>query len=377
MNVNKANVVIFTSFSGDGGVEKMIVNLCEGFLHHGSSVTLLLARDNSKHLSSLPNEVKVVKFPCSHTLTSLPYLVRYLKQEKPNSLLIAKHRSNQLAVMAKKLSRVATRLVARVDTTISAALESKGQIRKILWYPMMRYFYRQLDAVIAVSQGVAEDVCRIADISPRKVTAVPNPVIFKSMFVQANEPIDHPWFGEQKIPVLLGIGRLNKQKDFHTLVRAFAKVREGRPCRLVILGEGDDRSSLQKLSEELCVSADVDLHGFVLNPYAYLKQSNLFVLSSVWEGSPTVLTEALALGVPVVATDCPSGPREILRNGEIAPLVPMRDPAALADAILLALETPPSKDILQAAAKDYTIEASSLRHLEILNVPDPGNKCGV
>lgn len=365
-NDNKPEVTVFTSFSGDGGVERMIVNLCEGFLVNGYAVNLLLAREDSKHLASLPAAVRVIKLPCSHTMTSLPYLIRYLKKEKPAALLTAKHRSNQLAVMAKKLAGVDTRLVARVDTTISAALDAKGGIRKFLWYPLMRFFYQQMDGIVAVSQGVANDVSRITHIPVEKITVIPNPVIFEKMFAMAEEPLTHPWLQNRSVPVLLGIGRLTQQKDFHTLLRAFAKVRESRPCRLIILGEGQDRLSLQELADELQISADLDLHGFVTNPYAFLKRGDLFVLSSRWEGSPTVLTEALALGVPVVSTDCPSGPREILAGGKLGELVPMDDAEALAAAILRTLDRPVDREELQAAAADYTIKSSSRRHLDLL-----------
>lgn len=366
VNDGKPTVTVFTSFSGDGGVERMIVNLCEGFLLNGYAVNLLLARAESKHLAALPDGVNVIKLPCSHTITSLPYLIRYLKKEKPAALLTAKHRSNQLAVLAKKLAGVDTRLVARVDTTISAALAAKGGFRKLLWYPMMSYFYRQMNDIVAVSQGVANDVSRITKIPVKKITVIPNPVIFEKMFAMAEESIDHPWLQNPSMPVILGIGRLTQQKDFHTLLRAFAMVRETRHCRLIILGEGNDRLSLQSLADELQVSADVDLHGFVSNPYAYLKCGNLFVLSSRWEGSPTVLTEALALGTPVVSTDCPSGPREILDNGKIGALVPMENAELLAEAILNALEHPVDREMLRAAASGYTIDSSSRRHLALL-----------
>lgn len=369
----KPKICFFVSFSGDGGVERMIVNLCEGFLALGYTVDLVLVRDRSKHLAALPEGIRVVKLDCSHTATSLLPFMRYLRSEKPDAVLSAKNRGNQIALVARAFSGVRTRLVARMDTTVSAALEKKGGggLRKLLWYPPMRFFYGRADAIVAVSKGVAEDLSRITGLPVERITVVPNPVITPKIFTMAQEPVDHPWFRDSTIPVLIGIGRLTQQKDFHTLLRAFAQVRRERPCRLLILGEGGDRPSLEKLARELGVSEDLDLHGFVSNPYAFLKRSTLFVLSSAWEGSPTVLTEALALGIPSVSTDCPSGPREILDGGRLGPLVPVGDVNALARGILTALDAPPESSALQAAAADYTIEESSRRHLRLLLGRDP------
>jgi len=164
----------------------------------------------------------------------------------------------------------------------------------------------------------------------------------------------------------MGMGRLTRQKDFPTLIRAFAVVRSQSSCRLMILGEGQDRSKLKRLTEVLGIQDDVDFPGFVANPYRFLSRAKLFVLSSVWEGSPNALSEAMALGVPVVATDCPSGPREILQGGLYGPLVPMGDVDALAEAMRATLANPPDKVFLKLAVTDYTAEISSRRYLEVL-----------
>ena len=156
--------------------------------------------------------------------------------------------------------------------------------------------------------------------------------------------------------MIVGIGRLTRQKDFPTLIRAFAAVRKKLPCRLIILGEGKDRGGLEHLAKRLSLSEQIAMPGFVENPYAYLKRAALFVLSSAWEGSPNALTEALALGVPVVATDCPSGPREILKDGAIGCLVPVGDPDALAAAMLATLSAPPDETLLKSAVREYTVE---------------------
>ncbi|MCZ6872143.1 MAG: glycosyltransferase, partial [bacterium] len=178
-------------------------------------------------------------------------------------------------------------------------------------------------------------------------------------------PLVHPWFEPGCPPVLLAVGRLAKQKDFGTLLRAFARLRRSQPARLLILGEGPERPALETLVRELGLEQDVRLPGFVDNPYAYMARASAFVLSSLWEGLPTVLVEALFCGAPVVATDCPSGPREILRGGELGGLVPMRDPVALADSMQMALagKIPrPTRESWQS----YTVETVVDRYIAIL-----------
>ena len=344
----------------------MVLNLCEGLVALGCRVDLLQVKAHSKHLEQLPSMVHIWKLKAEHTLTSLPALVRYLKTERPDALLAAKDRANQVAVLARKISGVPTRVVVRMGTTVSAALAGKNRCRKLFWYLPMRLIYRNADAVVAVSQGVARDMARITGLPTSDIRIIRNPVITPRIFRMASEPVPLPWPTKDGEPVIVGIGRLTRQKDFPTLIRAFAAVRKKLPCRLIILGEGKDRDNLEHLTKQLSLSEKIDMPGFVENPYAYLKRAALFVLSSAWEGSPNALTEALALGVPVVATDCPSGPRETLKDGAIGRLVPVGDPDALAAAMLATLSAPPDEILLKSAVREYTAEVSSQRYLDLL-----------
>jgi glycosyltransferase involved in cell wall biosynthesis len=166
--------------------------------------------------------------------------------------------------------------------------------------------------------------------------------------------------------VIIGMGRFTEQKDFATLIRAFARLRANRNCRLILLGRGRLQADYQALAEQLGVAADIAYPGFADNPYSYLARARLFVLSSAWEGSPNALTEALALGVPVVATDCPSGPRELLDGGRYGALVAVGDDAALAQAMAATLDAPPPAAGLRRAVADYTVEASARAYLAAL-----------
>lgn len=359
-------IALFVSFSGVGGVERMMVNLASGLIAQGCRVDLLPVKRNSPFLDQIPRDVRVVDLGTRHARTSFPALVRYLRRERPAAMLSAKDRANQIAILANRYAQVPTRIAVRLGTTVSAFLRNTNPSYLRLKTLPIRWIYPQADAVVAVSNGVAEDLKRVAGLPPALVHVVPNPVITPGLAEMASEPVPHPWFNDASQPVIVSMGRLTRQKDFSTLIRAFALVRKRIPSRLVILGEGSGRSELAAWIHRLELDPVVDLPGFAPNPYAYLKRADCFVLSSIWEGSPNALSEALALGKPSVATDCPSGPAEIL-TGALRPfLVPMRSAEPMAEAIRKALNDPPAPSVLRAAVRDYTVEASSRRYLDVL-----------
>ena len=239
-----------------------------------------------------------------------------------------------MAITANELSGATTRVAVSVHTTLSEAVPNVGNLRGRLVRYCVQLFYPLAYAVVAVSQGVAEDLICTTRIPESKVRVIYNPVVTPELFVRASEPLDHPWFIPGEPPVVLGVGSLRGAKDFATLIRAFALLRKEYPARLIILGEGQERPQLEALVRELGIEEDVILPGFDENPYNYMKQARVFVLSSQREGLPTVLIEAMALGTPVVSTDCPNGPREILEGGKWGTLVPRGNPEELAKAIL-------------------------------------------
>ena len=233
----------------------------------------------------------------------------------------------------------------------------------------MRRRYRDVDAVVAVSQGVADDTMQITGLPPERLHVIRNPVITPRLSEAALLPVDHPWLGpERERPVILGAGRLTRQKGFDVLLEAFARLRALRDCRLILLGEGKLREPLLEQARALGVADDLDLPGFDANPWRWMRAADLFALSSRWEGSPNVLTEAMAVGTPVVACDCPSGPREILDGGRVAPLVPVDDVAALAGALASGLDTPAAPEALAEAVNEYRAEISASRYLELLGL---------
>jgi glycosyltransferase involved in cell wall biosynthesis len=368
LSPRKPRIAIFASFSGQGGVEHMLCNLAGGMLAAGVEVDLVLARAQGEHLRSIPAGVNVVRLEVKHTLMALPRLARYLRETRPDALLAAKERAIRVAIVARWLSGWRGPLAGRLGTTVSAALIGKSWLRRTVWFSGMRLFHPRMDAIIAVSQGVKDDILSITGLPPDAVTVIPNPVITPALADKAAEPVEHAWLGNPQVPVIMGMGRLTRQKGFPDLIRAFAKVRAQRPCKLIIIGEGVDRAKLETLAHDLGVDGDIDLIGYRANPHALLAHASLFVLSSLWEGSPNALTEALALGIPVVSTNCPSGPDEILVNGKYGPLVTVGDVDGLAAAMLRTLDNPQPAALLREAVAEYTAERSARRYLAALGV---------
>jgi glycosyltransferase involved in cell wall biosynthesis len=370
MSGRRAPLAVFASFSGAGGVERMLINLLHGFVDLGQPVDLILVRADSPHLSRLPEQVRQIRLESRHTLLAAFGLSRYLRQQQPAALLAAKDRAGRTAVLARALAGTDTRILLRLGTNLSTAMAEKTSPERWLRYAPIRLLYPHIDRIVAVSDGVAEDTVAVARLPRARIRVIRNPVITPELGGQARELCPHPWLEPGQPPVIMGAGRLQRQKDFPTLIRAFAQVRAARDCRLIILGEGAARPKLEALIAELRLSADVDLPGFQANPYAFLARASLFVLSSAWEGSPNVLTEAMALGIPVVSADCPSGPSEILDGGRYGPLVPVGDVSGMAAAMLATLDDPLPPAVLVSAVADYEQARSARRYLEELGLLD-------
>ncbi|MGP1372624.1 MAG: glycosyltransferase, partial [Almyronema sp.] len=338
MPESKNRIALFLTYLGGGGAERVMLNLAEGFVSQGWQVDLVLARAWGPHLWKVPAAVRVVNLGSSRPLLSLPKLVQYLQQTQPQALLSAMHYANEIAILAKRLAGVSTQVIVTEHNTLSRSIHQvKGLKRRLI--PLgIKYLYPLADNVVTVSQGARDDLQQWMQTAQPQVETIYNPVITPSLYEKAAIAVDHPWFQAGEPPVILGVGKLEPQKDFATLIRAFAQVRSQLPCRLAILGWGPEQESLEALAAELGVAESVALLGYMDNPYAYMSRASLFTLSSAWEGLPTVLIEAMALGVPVVSTDCKSGPQEILAQGQYGALAPVGDFEAIAQAMLTTLQ---------------------------------------
>jgi glycosyltransferase involved in cell wall biosynthesis len=331
-------LAIFVPTLQYGGVERVMLNLAAGFAQRGFKVDLVAADARGHLRKNVPERVRVFDLTSSRVLTSLPGLVKYLRRRRPATLIAAMDHSSVMALWARKLAGVQTRIIATVHANVSGVLNHSSRLRVRLLPLFMRYFYPWADEIVAVSNGVANDLAVRAHLPRDRVKVIYNPTLNGRFFEKAEEPVRHSWFSPDQPPVILGVGRLVIEKGFDVLIQAFARVRQQRPAKLMILGEGDQRPVLEALSRELGVDEDVCLAGYQENPYAYMARANVFVLSSRYEGFCLALVEALALGLPIVSTDCESGPREVLRDGQYGALVPVGSVESLAAATLSNLD---------------------------------------
>jgi len=344
------------------------MNLVREFSNYDLHIDLLTLKANSEHFSNIPESVNVRPLTAKHSLTCIPEVAHYLRKHKPNALLVAKDRAGRAALTARKIAGTNTRIVIRLGTNLSQALKQRSKFNRWFRLSRIRRSYRYADAIVAVSNGVAIDVHLNSKFPRDKIHVIRNPVITAELLEHSKMAVDHPWLADQKVPVIMGAGRLTHQKDFATLINAFAILRKNMHCRLIIVGEGKLRDELTLQIEQLGLVDDVQMPGFKKSWHTWLARASVFVLSSLWEGSPNTLTEALALGVPSVSTRCPSGPDETLKDGAYGELVELGDAVALAAAIEKTLAKPLAKQTLVNAVHEYNVEHSALSYLKVLQI---------
>ncbi len=385
----------------------MILNLASGFADAGYSVDLLVGKMKGALLNQIPSNINVVQLKAASSLRgvlsaimadpvclgpvmgalvrsgkvpgtfkSMPAIVRYFEVKKPAALLSALPKSNINAVLAIRRCSGATRIVIGVHTYFSADSElyekGSGAISGYM-LSLIRRCYRRADKIVAVSKGAAENVCEYLDLPDAQVTSIYNPIATSDIRLLREKTPDHLWYEPGGAPVILGIGRFVVEKDFPLLLDTFARIRQQRNIRLILLGgdaiSREQRHLKQELLEQakrLGIDRDIDMPGFVDNPFSFLNKAAMFVLSSRHEGFGNVLVEALLCGCPVVSTNCPGGPAEILENGKYGELVPVGDVSLLAEAILRTLDAPHDKDFLRTRGEEFSIDEAVDSYRRIL-----------
>jgi glycosyltransferase involved in cell wall biosynthesis len=327
-------LALFMPGLAGGGAERVMLTLAEAFAHQGVMVDLVVCRKVGALVGEVPHGVRLVDLEAGRIIASLLPLVRYLRSARPAAMLVALAPTNCIATAARWLAGAGDmRLILAEHNSLTSSLKRSPDPRDRVLPLLMRLCYPRADAVIAVSTGVADDLAQGIGLDRRRIEVIYNPVVTPAFDARASGQPDSHWFDDGQPPVILSVGRLTAQKDFQTLIRAFARVRGKQCARLMILGEGEDRPHLESLVRKLGLVGDVAMPGFVADPLSYMRRSRAFVLSSRWEGLPTVLIEAMACGTPVISTDCPSGPSEILEAGRWGCLVPIGDDEAMAIAI--------------------------------------------
>jgi glycosyltransferase involved in cell wall biosynthesis len=348
-----------------------MVTLANAFAARGIPVDLVAAMAQGPYLKDVSPRVHLVDLRATRVRTAIVPLVRYLRRERPVALLSAMGHANVVALLARKLARVETRVVVSERGFISGEYALASGVAAHLNYWLLRRLYPGADGICTVSLAAAKDLAAFVGLPLHRVQTIYNPFDLARIRQLATEVIDHPWFGSDQPPVVLAIGRMTEAKDFTILIAAFAKLRRQRAVRLILLGDGELRPSLQDLIGKLSLDSDaIFMPGFVQNPFAWLRRCSLFVLSSRREGLPGVLIEAMACGAPVVSTNCLSGPDEILESGRWGRLVPVGDVDALMNAMSVTLDTPREQlpDVRQRAL-DFEQEHAVDAYLRILDVP--------
>jgi glycosyltransferase involved in cell wall biosynthesis len=356
----------------NGGVEKVTIQLCNELAIKGFKVDLVIGKKNqSNMLDNLDAKVNLVSLGTSNKIFSILMLALYLRRKKPDIVISDRYHSFVYAASAKRIIDSKSEIVMTIHSQMSLAFgngldRTKQQVKK---YSEFMRLKKYCSKVISVSIGTADDFLSIFPEFGDKVSVIYNPVAVDQIQSLAKQWQNNLSFLSGRQHVIISVGRLEPEKGYENLLRAFSEIENCRDSLLVICGEGRERKNLEKLADQLKIQDNVYLPGFVANPYSYLAHADLFVLSSRSEAFGVVLVEALAVGIPVVSTDCPSyGPREILLNGEIGKLVPVDDAPALARAISDSLNDHPGKKVLINRAMHFSLQKAINQYINVLNL---------
>jgi glycosyltransferase involved in cell wall biosynthesis len=360
--------VLFYSMAG-WGTERVILNLLNAWHADGLGVDLVLAKGGGSNLDLAPSSTRVIELGATTPFQQIYQIAAYLHKEKPRVLLAFTAGFGNKALAARALIRAKTRIAVGLHFTFSINSRAGKDWKKRRLTPLAaRCLFPYADHIIAVSEGVADDFAETVRLPRSRIEVIYNPVVSDTLIAQSKEPLEHRWFVPGGPPVLVAAGRLDYQKDYPTLLRAFSRLRKKRVPRLIILGQGVLKTQLEAQAQQLGIAADVDFHGFSDNPYAFFAHADLLVLSSAWEGFGNVLVEALACGTPVVATDCKSGPREIIQDETYGRLAPVGDDTALAETIEAMLNQGKKAEACRQRAEAFRDAPAARRYRDSLGV---------
>jgi glycosyltransferase involved in cell wall biosynthesis len=336
----------------------------------GYRVHILVDRSEFPYADHVEEGVDIRYLRTSHRIGGVPHLAYYFLKYRPAVVLTPFVQLTLLAVRTRGLLRLPIKLFVNVRSTYSVDFQFLKAGKRRQRIKVMKKYYPKCDGIIAISNGVAKDLCSLTGIPEESVGFIYNPVVTEALMRCGDETIDHPWFQPDQPPVILGVGRLDKVKNFPLLIDAFDKVRSRISCRCVIIGDGPDRMNIQTRALNSPYPQDIKLIGRMDNPFPYMKRSHVLVVCSSWEGFGNVLVEAMAMGTSVVSTDCPYGPREILEDGRLGELVPVDDPTSLSEAILRTLTQPANEVTLKNAVERFRDKEIASAYLSAFDLPD-------
>ncbi len=368
MAAGNARISVFLHTLDYGGVPFSMMALANELAARGYHAEIVVLHGGGPSEHRVSDAVRVVDLNCSRALFALPALRRYMVEAKPDVLISAQFHINAVAIAASLL--LPSRRIRVIASQHSAmTLSSRDSDRWLTtttpW--LAKLAYRLPDHLVCVSEGVRNEMIQELGVSPKRAVTIHNPIVTHDAMSQLRESPALPPFGGSDEPLIVTAGRLSPEKDLETLFLALAELRRHRSARLLVLGDGPAREGLERLARALGIQDSVHFAGFVDRPLGYMRQAQLFVLSSIYEGFGNVLAEALLCGLPVVSTDCDFGPREILGAGRWGHLVPIRDPHALAEAMQLALASPPPPERQKQRALEFTDERSADRYEELFS----------
>ena len=379
-NAARKRIAFAIADLGGGGAERSTLGIARGLIARGYAVDLVLFDDTNAYPDETPREARLFVlrsagerrfrawvrrapgFGIRQTLKlcvwsigligTVRSIAAYIDRERPDFLLPA--------LAPAKVAAILACVFVTSRPLLIPVMRNDAMNRPLLLRVLYRLLFPAADRFVAVSEGVADSLVRTLGVprdEDRDDLQSRGPA--GNRYALASEPPGHPWLSQPGPPVILAVGRLHPAKDFATLLRAFHRLSRNRPARLIILGEGTERRRLERFVRRMDMADSVSMPGWVANPFAFASRASVFAMSSRYEGLPRALIEALACGCPAVSTDCPSGPAEILCEGEIGPLVPVGDDTALAAAMERLLDDPPDRAMLRARAQCFSLDASA------------------
>lgn len=360
--VRRPIAVILPSLAG-GGAERAMLIFAKGLLDLGHDVDVVLAASHGPLRSLVDGRAKLLDLGSSRVITALPRLCAYLLRHRPCLVFSTMSHMNVVTLLSVQLVDRRIPVVVREANVPLSATKRPDTLSERTVQRLIPLLYPRAKAVIAVSNVIRDELLSISDRLQEKIAVIPNPVVSPDLFSAAEEPVDHPWFAPGGPPVILSVGRLHPQKDFPTLLRAFAELKKVKDCRLLILGEGDERESLEKLASRLNIERETSMPGFVINPFPYMRRAAVFVSSSVYEGMPNSLLQAMALGVPIVATDCKGGAKEVLSDSGLGRIVAAGDHLQMAEAILASIDGKGREAACRFVCEQFGVERSVRSYL--------------
>lgn len=340
-----------------GGAERVALEIVRDLVAAGHKVELLLANATGELMPLIPPQVRVIDLQASRLFGALWPLVRYFRRERPDAMQVSMWPLTTIAIIAHRLAGSRARLM----TSDHIAFAQASWLDKLPIRLTAGPLYRLADVRVSVSEGAARDLAGLTGLSRDQFEVIYNPISPPDE-IRSTQAVEELWGGASSR--IITVGSLKPQKNHALLLRAFARLglKDGR---LMILGDGPLRGDLEHLVAQLGIGDRVILPGFVLDPWPYYASASQFVLSSDYEGFANVILEALAAGLPVVSTDCPSGPAEILENGRFGTLVEVGDEAGLADAIKRAIDHRSNPGPGQERAARFS-QGSARRYRELL-----------